>query len=78
MTKTKKTKQKSNYIPKSQADKLKKKLNVLIDEKGVRNAFIAEKTGIYGQTITRFRNGEKTIMQETADKLEKLLKDYKF
>lgn len=76
MTATRKTAQKKNYITKPKAEKLRQKLNILIEEKGVRNAHISRQANIYGQTITRFRKGEKTLTKETGKRLEAVLKDY--
>lgn len=78
MTQTSKTRQKSNYVTKARAEKMRNKLNLLIDEKGVRNMYIAEKSGVFSDTITKFRKGEKTVTKATADKLDKVLKEYKF
>lgn len=77
MTATKKTKQKSNYVPVATANKLRKKLNYLIDEMGIRNLHLAKKSGVFSDTITKFRKGEKTITKKTAEKLEEVLKNYK-
>lgn len=78
MTATRKTAQKRNYITKPKAEKLRHKLNILIVEKGVRNAHISKASNIYGQTITRFRKGEKTLTKETGKRLEAVLNDYEF
>lgn len=78
MTVTKKTKQKSNYVSKFRADKMRAKLNYLIDEKAVRSSYIADKSGVFSDTIHKFRKGKKTITEKTADKLDEVLKEYKF
>lgn len=78
MTKTAKTRQKSNYVSKQKAKKLRDKLNYLIEERGVGNAHIAAKSGVFSYTIVLFRKNEQTITKVTADKLEKVLDKYKF
>lgn len=78
MTVTKKTKQKSNYVSKFKAEKMRSQLNYLIDEMGVRSNYIADKSGVFSDTIHKFRAGKKTITKKTAEKLDEVLKDYKF
>lgn len=71
---------KSNCISPKKATAVRKKLDYLIDEKGVRNSFIAEKTGIWPGTILRFRKGlQRTFLNdEKFKKLDKLLNSYDY
>lgn len=71
---------KSNCISPKKATAVRKKLDYLIDEKGVRNSFISERTGIWPGTILRFRKGlQRTFLNdEKFKKLDKLLNSYDY